>query len=209
MSEFAPVRQQGVDNGSHSRQDGRLFHGALPALTLRRQHLTRAGGRSLFAVGFALASIGLILLAFLSMSRDADENSRQLYALIFGNGALILVLLSAAGIRVVRKLMGRRFGEPAPRLHIRFIILFSVAAITPAVLTAGFNALVLGRGMEFWLGEPVNTLVESVADLGREQAPEELELARIQMRSMANDTLPGRGGRSAAQQSDRVFGLFA
>jgi two-component system nitrogen regulation sensor histidine kinase NtrY len=171
-------------------------------LTLRRQHLTRAGGRSLFAVGFALASIGLILLAFLSMSRDADENSRQLYALIFGNGALILVLLSAAGIRVVRKLMGRRFGEPAPRLHIRFIILFSVAAITPAVLTAGFNALVLGRGMEFWLGEPVNTLVESVADLGREQAPEELELARIQMRSMANDL--SQGEAVEALRSNRI-----
>jgi two-component system, NtrC family, nitrogen regulation sensor histidine kinase NtrY len=171
-------------------------------LTFRRQHLTRAGGRSLFAVGFALASIGLILLAFLSMSRDADENSRQLYALIFGNGALILVLLSAAGIRVVRKLMGRRFGEPAPRLHIRFIILFSVAAITPAVLTAGFNALVLGRGMEFWLGEPVNTLVESVADLGREQAPEELELARIQMRSMANDL--SQGEAVEALRSNRI-----
>lgn len=171
-------------------------------MTLRRQHLTRAGGRSLFAVGFALASIGLILLAFLSMSRDADENSRQLYALIFGNGALILVLLSAAGIRVVRKLMGRRFGEPAPRLHIRFIILFSVAAITPAVLTAGFNALVLGRGMEFWLGEPVNTLVESVADLGREQAPEELELARIQMRSMANDL--SQGEAVEALRSNRI-----
>ncbi|GGE36258.1 PAS domain-containing sensor histidine kinase [Marinicauda pacifica] len=171
-------------------------------MTFRRQHLTRAGGRSLFAVGFALASIGLILLAFLSMSRDADENSRQLYALIFGNGALILVLLSAAGIRVVRKLMGRRFGEPAPRLHIRFIILFSVAAITPAVLTAGFNALVLGRGMEFWLGEPVNTLVESVADLGREQAPEELELARIQMRSMANDL--SQGEAVEALRSNRI-----
>ncbi|WP_270375840.1 sensor histidine kinase [Marinicauda sp. Alg238-R41] len=171
-------------------------------MTLRRQHLTRAGGRSLFAVGFALASIGLILLAFLSMSRDADENSRQLYALIFGNGALILVLLSAAGIRVVRKFMGRRFGEPAPRLHIRFIILFSVAAITPAVLTAGFNALVLGRGMEFWLGEPVNTLVESVADLGREQAPEELELARIQMRSMANDL--SQGEAVEALRSNRI-----
>ncbi|TGY94943.1 PAS domain-containing sensor histidine kinase [Marinicauda pacifica] len=136
------------------------------------------------------------------MSRDADENSRQLYALIFGNGALILVLLSAAGIRVVRKLMGRRFGEPAPRLHIRFIILFSVAAITPAVLTAGFNALVLGRGMEFWLGEPVNTLVESVADLGREQAPEELELARIQMRSMANDL--SQGEAVEALRSNRI-----
>lgn len=158
-------------------------------LPLGTTQIAQAGGRSLFAIGYAIASAALVMLALLTMSDFGTEGEQTtlLYVLLGLNGILILALFIVAGIRVARKLMGRRFGEPAPRLHIRFIALFALAALAPAVLTAGFHALVLGRGMEFWLGEPVNTLVENVADFAREQAPEELELALIQLRSMAND----------------------
>lgn len=151
------------------------------------EEITRAGRRSLFAVGFAVAAGALVVLALLVMSQGGSEQTGRLYLLLGLNGVLIAILFAIAAYRVARKLMGRRFGEPAPRLHIRFIMLFALAALAPAVLTAAFNALVLSRGIEFWLGGPVYTLVENVADLAREQAPEELELAQIQMRSMAND----------------------
>ncbi|WP_241095063.1 sensor histidine kinase [Marinicauda algicola] len=158
-------------------------------MPLGTTQIAAAGSRSLFVIGFAVAAAGLVVLTLLAMAEfgSGGERAGVLYALLGLNGLLILALFCVAGLRVARKLMGRRFGEPAPRLHIRFIALFALAALAPAVLTAGFHALVLGRGLEFWLGDQVNTLVENVADIAREQAPEELELARIQLQSMAND----------------------
>ncbi|PWE17830.1 PAS domain-containing sensor histidine kinase [Marinicauda salina] len=151
--------------------------------------LAGAGRVSLFAAGFAVSSLLLVALALLALSETGavGEGGAVFYGLLAVNAVLIAALAGTAVARAARKLMGRRFGEPAPRLHIRFIALFALAAVAPAALMAAFHALVLGRGVEFWFGERVNTLVETTAAMAREQAPLTLSLAELQLLGMVND----------------------
>jgi two-component system nitrogen regulation sensor histidine kinase NtrY len=144
---------------------------------------------SLFGAGFICAAAGVVLLAFMSVAGEG---------LTGPDGAVFRVLLAVevglvagmslwTGARVTQRLSGRRFAEPAPRLQLRFLTLFAVAALAPTLLMLAFNSLVLNRGIEFWFGERVNTLVETSAELRREWPQIALRTASIHMTSAADN----------------------
>ncbi|WP_429911287.1 ATP-binding protein [Glycocaulis sp.] len=144
---------------------------------------------SLFATGFLVAAIGVVACAVLAVSEQGAIGSLAplFYTLLTISAFIIAALAGAVSVRAARIFMGRRFGAPAPRLHMRFMALFALAAVAPSILMALLLALVLGRGVEFWFGERVTTLVETMAEVGRAQAPLELNLAELQLVSMAGD----------------------
>ncbi|MFC4723755.1 ATP-binding protein [Glycocaulis abyssi] len=144
---------------------------------------------SLFATGFLVAATGVVACAVLAVSEQGAIGSLAplFYTLLTISAFIIAALAGAVSVRAARIFMGRRFGAPAPRLHMRFMALFALAAVAPSILMALLLALVLGRGVEFWFGERVTTLVETMAEVGRAQAPLELNLAELQLVSMAGD----------------------
>ncbi|AZU04030.1 periplasmic sensor signal transduction histidine kinase [Glycocaulis alkaliphilus] len=144
---------------------------------------------SLFATGFLVAAVGVVACAILAVSEQGAIGSLAplFYTLLSISAVIIAGLAGAVSVRAARIFMGRRFGAPAPRLHMRFMALFALAAVAPSILMALLLALVLGRGVEFWFGERVTTLVETMAEVGRAQAPLELNLAELQLVSMAGD----------------------
>jgi len=144
---------------------------------------------SLFGVGFITACACVVMLGLMAVSDDDNfaPGAPVFQVLLFATLVLTSILGGSVAMRATRKLRGRKFGEPAPRLQMRFITLFALAAVAPAVLMASFHALVLGRGIEFWFGERVNTLVEASADLGREWPQVALRTATIQMNSTSDD----------------------
>lgn len=144
---------------------------------------------SLFATGFLVAAAGVVVCAILAVSEQGAIGTLAplFYTLLTISAVIIAGLAGAVSIRAARIFMGRRFGTPTPRLHIRFMALFALAAVAPSILMALLLALVLGRGVEFWFGERVTTLVETMAEIGRAQAPLELNLAELQLVSMAGD----------------------
>ncbi|MFW5660857.1 MAG: PAS domain-containing sensor histidine kinase, partial [Oceanicaulis sp.] len=144
---------------------------------------------SLFGTGFVAAGAGALALAFMAVAGEGGfgPGGAVFAALLVLEVILVGALGAWVALRASRHLRGRRFGEPAPRLQMRFITLFAVAAIVPAVLMAGFHALVLGRGIEFWFGEPVNAVVESSADLAREWPQVAMRTATIQLLGLSED----------------------
>ncbi len=144
---------------------------------------------SVFAIAFLVAALGVIACAVLAVSEQgvAGALGAAFYAILALSSLFIAGLAGAVSVRAARIFLGRRFGAPAPRLHMRFMALFAVAAVAPSFLMALLLALVLGRGVEFWFGERVTTLVETMAEIGRAQAPLELNLAELQLVSMAGD----------------------
>ena len=153
------------------------------------QRIADAGRESLFPAAFAFAGAGLVLAVVLASSSEQaiGAGSPLLNALLAFNAVVILVMAAAIGLRAGRHVFGRRFRESAPRLHIRFLTLFTLAALAPAILMAAFSAVVLNRAVEFWFGERVSSLVEVVADFGRQQAPEALTLAVSELEAIAQD----------------------
>ncbi|MCC5997333.1 MAG: HAMP domain-containing protein [Oceanicaulis sp.] len=153
-----------------------------------------------------MAACGVIALALMSVSTDTIwEPAGLLFrSLLAGTVLLVAGLAIAVVLRAARRVRGRKFAEPAPRLQMRFITLFAVAAIAPAILMAGFHALVLNRGIEFWFGERVTTLVEASAEMGREWPRVALSFVTLQFRSIA-DNLSDPAAVRALQESRILY----
>lgn len=82
-------------------------------------------------------------------------------------GLLILdtILLLALGALVARQLVRlwteRRRGLAGSRLHVHIVLMFSLVAVTPAILVAVFSALFLNFGIQAWFSERVRTAIEA------------------------------------------------
>ncbi|MCP4328851.1 MAG: PAS domain-containing sensor histidine kinase [Alphaproteobacteria bacterium] len=143
---------------SASRQDGVL-----------RQTLswaTRFGlGRRLAYVlaGSAIVS-GLITYVALTSSTPLGPDPRTVFLLL----NIDLVLLLALGAVIARKVAlmwgERRRGIAGARLQTRLVALFSLIAVTPAIILAVFSTLFFNFGIQAWFSERVQTaLSESLA----------------------------------------------
>lgn len=164
----------------------------------------------LFPLLFAVASLGVVLLALLSVfhSGDFGPGGWGFYTLL----ALETVLLGLLAFLVYRRaraqLRARRAGAAAaPRLQMRFITLFAVAAVVPAVLMAGFQALVLNRGVEFWFTERAATLMETTAEMGAAWPQVALNETRNLFLGLATD-LSATEARQALQDQRIVYGQY-
>jgi len=144
---------------------------------------------SLFGLGFSAAVAGVVVLAFMAVAGEgiAGPGGTLFRLLLAIEVGLVAGMAVWTGARVLQRLRGRRFAEPAPRLQLRFLTLFAIAALAPALLMLAFNSLVLNRGIEFWFGERVNTLVEASADLTQAWPNLALNTARIQFTSAADN----------------------
>lgn len=144
---------------------------------------------SLFGLGFSAAAGGVVVLAYMAVAGEgaSGPDSTLFRVLLAIEVGLVAGMAVWTGARVMQRLRGRKFSEPAPRLQLRFLSLFAIAALAPAILMLAFNSLVLNRGIEFWFGERVNTLVEASADLTRQWPGLALNTARIQFTSAADN----------------------
>jgi two-component system, NtrC family, nitrogen regulation sensor histidine kinase NtrY len=144
---------------------------------------------ALFGIGF-FVSLGLLAAsAFILLNEGGLTGSRSRYAvgILVGNAVLITGLAGVVTLRFVRRFRARRFGEPAPRLHLRFVALFSIAAATPAILSALFLGAVISRGVDYWFGNRVSTMVDQMETVALGFYNREAEFASDQLRAMAYD----------------------
>jgi two-component system nitrogen regulation sensor histidine kinase NtrY len=82
------------------------------------------------------------------------------------NLVLILGLAAMVGVRVLA-LLNARSSDAGARLHLRFVALFALAAVAPAVVVALFYGVLVNRGVENWFSERVQTVVENSATVAR------------------------------------------
>lgn len=112
------------------------------------------------------AAIWVVVVAPGATSGDArSDASRIVLYILLANLILILGLAGVVGLRVLR--MARRLNDPGARLHLRFVTLFSLVAVVPAVLIALVFGILVNRGVEQWFSTNVRSAVENGAEIGR------------------------------------------
>jgi len=144
----------------------------------------------LFSTAFIFAAAGVVLLAFLAVFNEGvfGPGGGGFLVLMVMQGVVLAGIAMAVFYRGMRQLRARRGNVSAvPRLQMRFITLFAVAAVVPAVLMAAFQALVLNRGVEFWFAERVNTLVQTTSELGNAWPQVALRESLDAMRGVVRD----------------------
>jgi two-component system nitrogen regulation sensor histidine kinase NtrY len=138
-----------------------------------------------FLVSFALSGVAAFIL--LREGGLTGPNNRIALGILVGNAVLILGLAGVVVLRFARRVRARRFGEPTPRLHLRFVALFSIAAAAPALLSALFLGAVISRGVDLWFDERISTLVDRLETVAFDFYAREAGTASNNVEAMAYD----------------------
>lgn len=110
-----------------------------------------------------------------------------LVALLFLDLSLILALGAFVAFQVVKVWAERRRGLAGSGLHVRIVLMFSLVAVTPAILVAVFSALFLNFGLQAWFSDRVRTAVMSSDAVAEAYLKEHQQSIRAEALAMAND----------------------
>lgn len=137
------------------------------AAVLSDQPQSRSALTFLVGLGLAAALTAVATIALLMGDGLAGDDSGLIQTL------LIISLVISAGLagvlihRILRVARAWRAAATGARLHLRFVTLFSLAALAPAIIVAAFLGFTFTQGVERWFSERVESTIENAADVGR------------------------------------------
>ncbi|MCM2399617.1 PAS domain-containing sensor histidine kinase [Rhizobium sp. S153] len=140
----------------------------------------------LLVAGGALACAIFTLPVLLGLT-PIEPTSQVLVASAIVNSLFIVGLMFLIGREVTRLLKARTRGRAAARLHVRIVVLFSIVAITPAILVAIFASITLNVGLDRWFSLRTQSIVSSSMNVAQAYMLENASYLQGQTISMAND----------------------
>ncbi|WP_404426770.1 ATP-binding protein [Thalassospira australica] len=151
--------------------------------------LVRLSQSRKFAIGLVVAGLISVIATYLAMTGTAPLRPDPRLIILLLNIDLILVL--ALATLVARKLVEiwveRKRGTAGAKLHTRMVLLFSLVAVTPAIIVAIFSALFLHFGIQGWFSDRIRTAVEESMVIAEAYLKEHQELIRADVLATAND----------------------
>ena len=156
---------------------------AVTAVTDRRALFALPG---LILAGGALLCATLTLFVLLGLTPIAPTYHVVVTSVVV-NSFFVLGLMALIAREVSRLLKARKRGRAAARLHIRIVVLFSIVAITPAILVAIFASITLNAGLDRWFALRTQSIISSSRNIGQAYMMENASYLQGQTVSMAND----------------------
>ena len=117
----------------------------------RLKNPPRFASNALFGFLFALSTSLLVVGIFFALSGDAERTVQALPILQF-NLILLSILTIVMGRQLWTILFASKSKGSAPLLHRRFVLVFSLAALTPAILVGTFSTTLISRNINDVLG---------------------------------------------------------
>lgn len=150
----------------------------------RRYRLDR---KVAFVVVLAAVISGVVTVVAWIGSAEFGPDPDTVVILLYIDTVLLLLLGAIVVRQLVRVWAERRRGLAGSGLHVRIVILFSLVAVTPAILVAVFSALFLNFGIQAWFSERVRTAVEASSAVAQAYLGEHRQSIRSEAFAMAND----------------------
>lgn len=150
----------------------------------RRVGLNR---KASFALAIAAVTSGTATFATLTGSSLLGPDPRTITNLLLVNAVVLLSLAAVVARHLVSVWMERRRGMAGSGLHVRLVVMFSLVAVTPAILVAVFSGLYLNYGIQAWFNERVRTAVEESRVVAHAYLQEHRQNIRADALAMAND----------------------
>lgn len=156
---------------------------AIVKVTDRRASFALPG---LILAGGALLCAGVTLFILLGLT-PVPPTSHVVVASVIVNSLFVAALIILIGREVFRLFKARSRGRAAARLHIRIVVLFSIVAITPAILVAIFASLTLNVGLDRWFALRTQQIIRSSQNVAQAYLMENASYLQGQTASMGND----------------------
>lgn len=149
----------------------------------------RAGLSRRIALGLILAALPSVGATFLAMTvaGPAGPDPKTVLSLLSLDLALLLALGVVVGFRIYGVFRARRRGSMGSRLHLRFLLLFGLVAVTPALLMSVGSALFFQYGVESWFSERVRTALQASLQVAGAYLEEHQQVIGGDALAMAND----------------------
>ena len=164
--------------------------------------------RYLSGGGYALAvllTVAGVALASSPPRTDAIGAASTIILVVLGfNLVLILGVATIVGLRLY-DLIDARASDAGARLHLRFVGLFSLAAVAPAVIVALFFGVLVNRGVDGWFSERVQTVVGNSAKVANSYVEQQKNYISEHIGPMASSL---NQAAPALAQSPVAFGHF-
>ena len=150
----------------------------------------RSARRAVFAVAYvvcaAVTALAVAVTAFGPGSRPLESTSRLAVAILAVN-LLAIAGLALLGGREVRGLFPARLPDAGARLQRRFVGLFALAAVVPAIVVAAFFGLLVTRGVDNWFSARVRSAVETSAAVGRAYVADQISAIQRRLEPISAD----------------------
>ncbi|MBD9372431.1 PAS domain-containing sensor histidine kinase [Rhizobium sp. ARZ01] len=140
----------------------------------------------LLLAGGALVAATLSLFILLGLT-PIKPVANVIIASVAVNALFVLGLIILIGREIARLLKARSRGRAAARLHVRIVALFSIVAITPAILVAMFASITLDVGLDRWFSIRTQSIVSSSLNVAQAYVLENASYLQGQTVSMSND----------------------
>ncbi|NIY74303.1 PAS domain-containing sensor histidine kinase [Thalassospira sp. HF15] len=161
-----------------------------------------------FAFGLVTAALISVTATYLAMTGTAPFRPDPRLILLLLNIDLVLVLLLATLVarKLVQIWVERRRGVAGAKLHTRMVLMFSLVAVTPAIVVAIFSALFLHFGIQGWFSDRIRTAVEESMVIADAYLREHQELIRADALATTSDLQ--RFGVNFSTSTDRISSLL-
>src|SRR5271169_2390200 len=149
----------------------------------------RIGLRRKIAFALAMAALASGIATYLALTKAPPFGPDPNAVLSLLNLDLILLLLLGAVVawRLIEVWAERRRGLAGSRLQIRLVVLFSLIAVMPTIIVAGFSYLFFSFGVESWFSDRVRTAITESLAVAEAYLHEHQQAIRADVLAMAND----------------------
>jgi len=135
----------------------------------------------------AVASGGATVATMTQDTPSGPADPGTILILLYLDAILLLSLGAIVARRITAVWSERRRGQAGSGLHIRLVMMFSLVAITPAILVTVFTGIFLNVGIESWFNQRVGTALGESRAVARAYLYEHQQNIRADILAVAND----------------------
>jgi len=154
-----------------------------------RIRVARIEPARILAYGLTFATVPSVIATVWALAAAGIEGPDPglVLTLLTLDGLLLLALGAVVGLRVLSVLRDWRAGSAGSRLHLRFIVLFALVAVTPSALMSVGSAIFFRYGLESWFSDRVRTALQASLAVAHAYLEEHRQIIGGDALAMAND----------------------
>jgi two-component system nitrogen regulation sensor histidine kinase NtrY len=103
---------------------------------------------------------------------------------------ILLVLVSLVAQRLVGLWSGMKRGQAGSKLHVRLVYIFSLLAVTPAIIMTIFSALFFHYGLQGWFSDKIHNAISQSEAFAEAYMVEHEQVIKADMLAMVTDEQP-------------------
>jgi two-component system, NtrC family, nitrogen regulation sensor histidine kinase NtrY len=141
----------------------------------------------LIAYSFGVIITFVALLFAVSGGDIVGPASIWIVILLAISGVVIVYLSITVWARLANLARAGREAQTGAKLHLRFVSLFALTSVIPAIVIALFSGLTIQRGVQAWFSSQVRDAVEATRRFGNDSIDKAGELIKVDLAAMAGD----------------------